>query len=444
MTTNLSAEMRADLHDHVRAWYREHGAAETLEAAELLAVEVGRATAECAFECGVASCGERAGYRGARQACACGAAARFVGYRRRWVRGLPGEVPVSRASYHCPACHRGLAPWDQEQGLSESVFTPHLKARVSEVCGREVYQEARETLARLAGVSLAVSSLEDIVGEVGGRLRAAEDARVQAHFAAGHWPEADPLLPEVVGRRAYLCVDAAKAHTDGSWHDIKVAAFFPGEVPTAKVAAQRPWDQVGSKRCLAIQEEADRFGQRVYTFALRLGAERAKELVFLGDGADWIWKLAREQFSDAREILDFYHASEHVWEIARVVFGEAEAGKTWAGNCVERLRDDGVKGLLASLAELRPHLTPGMRSAVLPEVKYFRRNRKRMAYPQYRAAGMMIGSGPVEAACKSVVGGRLKGTGMRWSRKGADAMLAVRAQVLGREYATLARYARAA
>jgi hypothetical protein len=137
-----------------------------------------------------------------------------------------------------------------------------------------------------------------------------------------------------------------------------------------------------------------------------LGAERAKEWVFLGDGAEWIWKLAREHFSDARQILDFSHASEHVWEIARVAFGDgSEAGKTWADTGVARLREEGVKGLLASLAELRPHLSRSMRMQVLQEVKYCRRNRKRMAYPQYRAEEMMIGSGPVEAACKSVVGG---------------------------------------
>lgn len=442
---NFSAEMRADLQAHVQAWYQEHGRATTLEAAEVLAVEVGRVAAACAFECGARACGQRAGYQGARQLCGCGGTARFVGYRSRWIRGLPGEVQVSRAYYHCAACHQGVTPWDQEQGLNDRVFTPHLKACVSEVCGREVYQEAQETLARLAGVSLAVSSLEEIVAEVGGRLRTAETAAVAALHHAGCWPPADPLLTKVAGQRAYLCVDAAKAHTDGGWHDIKVATFFPGVPPTAVVARQRPWDQVGVKRYLAIQEEAEHFGARVYTFAVRLGAERARELVFLGDGAEWIWKLARERFSDAREILDFYHAAEHVWTLARLVFADGSAvGQAWAHTCVERLQEAGVKGLLRSLAELRPHLTPEQRREILGEVKYFRRNRKRLAYPDFRAAGMMIGSGPVEAACKSVVGARLKGTGMRWSGRGADAMLAIRTQVLGKDYATLAHYARAA
>lgn len=446
MTTGaFSAEMRADLHTVVREWYRQHGTAQDLEQAETLAIEVGRVAAECAFECGVAACGERAGYRGSRIACPCGAWARFVDYRRRWVRGVPGEVPVTRAYYHCRQCHQGSLPWDQEQGLTERVFTPHLKSWVSEVCGREVFLEARETLARLAGVTLAVSSLEEIVEEVGGRLRAAEDARVKNLFDEGTWPPADPLLREAVGKRAYLCIDAAKAHTGGSWHDIKVAAFFPAAVREA--TGERPWDGVGPKRYLAVQEEAENFGKRLYTFAVRLGAERAKEVVILGDGAEWIWKLARTHFTEARQILDFYHACEYVWKIAHAVFGEgAAAGIAWARTCAQRLEQAGPPGLLQSLRELRPGhrgLSATARGEVLQALHYFRRNRRRMQYAQYRAARMMIGSGPVEAACKSVVGGRLKGTGMRWSKTGADAMLAIRTEVLGQQYGTIARYARA-
>ena len=104
-----------------------------------------------------------------------------------------------------------------------------------------------------------------------------------------------------------------------------------------------------------------------------------------------------------------------------------------------------MKGLLRSLRALRGReLSEAARAEIVGEVRYFRRNRKRIDYPRYRAAGMMIGSGPVEAACKSVVGARLKGTGMRWSKTGADAVLAVRCAVLGGLQAELAACARAA
>ena len=451
MTELLSASQRADLHALVREWCRTQPPAADLAQAEQFAVQVGRVVAACAFETAVETCGTRAGYCGTSLPCRCGGRARFVGYRRRWLRGQPGEVGVSRAYYHCggaAGCGAGQCPWDQAQGLDDDTLTPLLKTRVTELCGRLVFREAGEVLAQLTGVTLAVSTLEAVTTRVGVRLRTAEDERVRFLFEKDVLPPADPFLRQVAGKRAYLCVDAAKAHTDGGWHDIKVAVFFPGVPPPAPVAAERPWDAVGAQRYLAIQEEAETFGRRLYTFALRLGCERATELVILGDGAEWIWKLAAVHFSDAVQILDFYPACEHVWNLARAAFGpESPEGRQWAERCGARLQEEGVPGLLRSLRELREGrghaLSPAVRAAIVGEVRYFRHNRERLAYPRYRAAGMLIGSGPVEAACKSVVGSRLKGTGMRWSTPGADAVLAVRCALLGGEHAALAAAARA-
>jgi len=237
-----------------------------------------------------------------------------------------------------------------------------------------------------------------------------------------------------------LSVDAAKAHVDGAWHDIKVATFARGE----RAVFREPdgclrigFDTPQETQYLAVQEQAEAFAQRVYVWALGLGAERA-ELVVLGDGAEWIWKLASSHFSDAPQILDFYHASEHLWEIARAGFGtESPEGEAWAEACCRKLEAEGPRGLLSGLRELRRErgreMSPEMRRAVLHEVQYFRRHRSRMQYPAYRREGMMIGSGPVEAGCKRIVGQRLKGTGMRWCQEGADAVLAVRtALVSGR------------
>ncbi len=422
--------------------------------AEQLASEIGRSAAECAFECGAEECGTRAGYQGSFCSCACGALARFLGYRCRWVRGLHGEVGVTRAYYHCRRCRQGHVPWDREQGLDRHVFTPALKARVTEVCARLPYREAKEVLERCLGLVLAESTLEAITTAVGARLREAEDGAVGALFQRGRVPKADPFLARVVGQRLYLSVDAAKAHTDGTWHDIKVGACYLGVLPQCRRAlAGREareaggWDRAGATRYLAVQEEAEAFGRRLYTWALSLGCERAAELVVLGDGAEWIWKIVRHHFSDAVEILDFYHASEHVWEVARRVFGEQHpAGERWARKRCARLEKHGPDGLLRALRALlrfgeRHALSESAQEAVRGGLEYFGRHRERMQYPRYRAAGMMIGSGPVEAACKVVVGARLKQAGMRWSEPGADAVLAARTAVLGRRYDTIARRA---
>ncbi|HEV3049557.1 MAG TPA: ISKra4 family transposase [Longimicrobium sp.] len=447
MTQCLSASQRADLHAVVREWYRAQPPAQDLAAAEQFATEVGRAAAACAFECGVQACGTRAGYHGTSVRCACGQSARFVGYRRRWVRGVPGEVGVTRAYYHCGACHCGIVPWDAAQGLDQQVFTPTCKALLTEVCAREgSYRQAQTVLARHHALGLEVSSLEAVVGTVGRRMRAAEDARCRAWFEKEQRPEADPLLAQAVGQRFYVSLDAGKAHIDGSWHDVKAAACYVGEPPTPRAQAQgQTWDRAGPTRYLAIQEEAAAFGQRAYLFALRLGYERARATVVLGDGAEWIWKIAEHHFSDAVQILDFYHASEHVWAISRAVFGaESGEGSAWARACSEQLQTEGVPGFLRSLRQLRGReLSAAVQEAVLREVRYFRKNRRRLRYPEFRAAGLMIGSGPVEAACKVVIGARLKGAGMRWSGAGADAMLVARTALLGEQYEEIARYARA-
>lgn len=450
MTKLLSAAQRADLHAVLRAWYAAQSPARDLAEAEQFALEVGRVAAAGTFIFGVEACGTRAGYQGPQLPCPCGQAARFVGYRPRWVRGVPGEARVSRGYYHCGACQRGYVPWDAAQGLDQQVFTPACKALLTETCAREgSYRQAQTVLARHHHLHVEVSSLEEVVAAVGGRLRAAEDVWVTDLFTREQLPAADPQLAAAVGQRLYVSLDAGKAHIDGAWHDIKAAACYVGRPPTERdQAAHRDWERAGPTRYLAIQEEAGAFGRRAYTFALRLGCERAREVVVLGDGAEWIWNIADQHFSDAVQILDFYHASEHVWELARVVFGaEHPTGKGWAEQSSDWLQREGVPGLLRGLRQLRAlshtPLAPEVRQAVVRELRYFRRHRRRLQYPSFRARGMMIGSGPVEAACKIVVGTRLKGVGMRWSHAGADAMLAARTAVLGDQYDELARYARA-
>jgi hypothetical protein len=442
----------ADLRAFVEGWCQEHLRAESLAAAEAQADQVAQLVGAAVLTAGVLSCGTRAGYTGPQRPCGCGARARFVGYRRRWVRSRWGEVGVERAYYHCAACHQGEAPWDREQGLDQSVLTPRLKAWLADGCARLPYREVAALLERGWGLCVAESTLEATTLAVGQRLRAAEEDQVQALFERNQLPRAAPSLARVVGGRFYVSMDAAKAHTDGAWHDIKVGACYRGERTVGDLHAERAdadepsADRPADTQVLARQEEAGAFGRRLYTQALRLGVERAAQVVVVGDGAEWIWNVADTQFSDSVQILDFFHACERVWEVARLLYADADGkGERWAEERCRKLAREGPVGLLHSLrqhesrAAARPEVQEGLRRAR----GYFETHRPRMQYPRYRAAGMMIGSGPVEAACKTVVGQRLKGSGMRWSGEGADAMLAVRTAVLNGEYDRIAAYARA-
>ena len=449
MTTDSSRLDLTPLRQAVIAWWETHVGDLELAEAEQLALTLSRALAQAMLQTALTRTTGPASYQGARQPCSrCGGSARFVGYRSRWLRTLCGEQRVMRAYYHCAACHHGQLPWDRQAGLNERIFSPAVKALVVECCAQLTHREVETLLARVLGLTVEESSQQEVVGEVGTRLRAAEATQIAACFERLEEPPPLPL-PEASAApaRLYLGIDAAKAHTGGSWHDVKCAVLYEGKPPAVGkplAATTGSWDRAGPKRYLARQEPAVAFGQRVYVAAVAAGLETAREVVVLGDGAEWIWNLAAEHFHGATQILDFYHAAEHIWQLVPVLYGEGSLqGKRWAAERCRQLKEQGPKGLLRSLARQKPTTAAG-REAVRVALGYFRSHRQRMDYPGFRARGLMIGSGPVEAACKVVVGQRLKGAGMRRSEAGADAMLAARTAVLNGQYERIATYARAA
>ncbi len=170
-------------------------------------------------------------------------------------------------------------------------------------------------------------------------------------------------------------------------------------------------------------------------------------MIVLGDGAPWIWTLATEHFPAAVQIVDLYHAKEHVWDVAHAVFGtgttQATAWATAACSLLEQGHTEALVAAISALPAIAPE--PGQAHSV-PEraVDYFTSNAERMRYPLFRAQGMHLGSGIAEAACKTIVGTRAKRAGMRWTPEGIDALLPVRTAVLNRTYNRLWKQAYAA
>ncbi len=453
MTTLISPEARQDLLGIVAGWCARHAQAGNLAEAETLAEEARHLVGQAVLEAGLAAQGGKATYQGRFRPCACGQQARFVGYRPRWIRSLCGEVRLTRAYYHCPACHTGQHPWDQAQGLTDKPETPRLKGVVCQVMGRLVYAEGVVLLADLCRVCLEESTAEAIVGEVGARIRAQEQAQVTTVQKATERAAAALLLGDaaeqapsaarsVSGPRLYVGADATTAHIDGSWHHVQNGLVFTvGADPQGR-------DTLLDRAYLAGRMDMDSLGWRLRTLAAQWNVDAYAEVVFLGDGAPCNWNLAATHFARAIPILDFWHASEHVWEVSRALYRQDDPaqkaqGEQWAREQVEALKKEGPTPLLRALRR-RQGTTQAQKEALRLARQYFTANAARMDYPTHLAAGRMIGSGPVEAACKSVVGVRLKQAGMRWSNAGADAVLAVRTTLLNGEGARLAEFARAA
>lgn len=372
-------------------------------------------------------------YKGVRMSCECGREARFKGYRKRFVRTLHGDVEVERSYYRCDDCGHGYIPWDNEQGLTERVWTPRVKELVAGICAALPYEAASKLIERTSGLVIEESSEEEIVRDVGENLRREEEEAIISAVDTGK-----EVTCEKAPERLYIGIDAAKAHTDGEWHDIKTAVTYECIRPPGEDT-----DRVENPCYIAAQENSEEFGRRIYTKAMQAGYECATERIVIADGAEWIWNEVQNHLSGSIKIIDYWHACQHIHELAQTLYGEGNPkGKRWANEHCRKLKENGPVNLLRSMKR-RKARNERERDAIRREMGYFGRYRKYMNYPAYRARGMMIGSGPVESACKIIVGQRLKQAGMRWTKDGADAILAVRTALLSGETGRIEHAARA-
>jgi len=323
---------------------------------------------------------------------------------------LTGTCRVRRAYYHCQACGRGQIPYDHDSGLGAGQLSNRLAAAGSLLAAQNSFEEASRMLWELVRIHVDDNTLAVAAERAGSVAMARQDAAVKEALANRQPPPAQ-VRPE----RLCISTDGTIAPTLEGWREVKCGAVY--------------WEdsvEGHQSRYAGRIENCEAFGERLWHLACECGLRQATEVVVIGDGAPWIWNQARQRFSRAKQILDWYHASEHVWSCAHVLYGEGtKAATAWAGRMLTVLYECGGQTLLERLRRsCRSREHPP--AALLELIGYVAPNVDRMDYPSYRAAGLPIGSGPVESACKRLVGGRLKGPGMRWSPTGADAILALR------------------
>ena len=374
------------------------------------------------LEAGVAARG--AGKAGARRPCPCGAAASFEGYRAKGVQTVVGWIAVRRAYYACATCGHGHCPLDAVLGLARDSLSPGVRRLACRFGALLPFAEAADALAEAARVRLSASTVRLVTEAVGERRERGLAAEIAAAWARG-LPPASGTPP----RRLYVAMDGVRIlGTDGGGREVKVGVVQPVR-----------WRAGGEQRqpasYVAGLEPAEAFGPRLALEAHRRGLEGAQLVAVLGDGAEWIWRLAAEHFPYATQIVDWFHASERIWEFGRALFGvEATETLDWVEAQLDRL----AQGQAATLAaEWRALPCRGDAAAVRDaQVTYFTNQAPRMADDRYRAAGWDIGSGMVESACKHLIGGREKGPGMRWSEAGAQSVAAVRVLLFNDQWPT--------
>jgi hypothetical protein len=226
-------------------------------------------------------------------------------------------------------------------------------------------------------------------------------------------------VPVTQAERREGKIKGQPAHT----REVKLGCVFPQTLCDAEGYAVRDPD---STTFVGAIESATEFGKRLYLEAHHRGWNRARKKVVMGDGAEWIWNLTELHFPGAIQIVDLYHARQHLWNVARLLYPGDELGqKRWIMRHQPKLDEGKIEKLAGYLRSLHPP-SPELVEIIGKEAEYFQRNAKRMRYPEFRQQHLFVGSGVIEAGCKTVIGSRLKQSGMFWTVRGANAIIALR------------------
>jgi hypothetical protein len=354
----------------------------------------------------------------------------FVRYQGKWVQTLLGTIRPERAYFHCPQCRQGFVPLDHQLELGADSLSGGLEECLCLLAAHMPLEVVVDLLQRLLMIQIDDNTIQRTALRVGSVLVAQQE-----QHAERAWQRAEPpkMEVDVPPDRLYIAVDGTTAHLQEGWKEVKVAAIYETEqVPEPKGTLQIRAVRISY---VVSFEDAQAFARYVYLEAARRGFHHAREIVVLGDGAEWIWNRIASFCDRPIQIVDYYHATEHVWNAGQALYGEGTAEtEEWVNQRLEELLEQGPESLLASLRTAATEASSEARSILNREINYFDKHKQRMRYPELRAAGYHIGSGSVESACKRIISARLKQAGMIWTRDGAQAMAQLRATILSNRW----------
>jgi hypothetical protein len=363
----------------------------------------------------------------------CGQPTRARRWRTRQVATTCGVIRFRRPWAHCARCRRGWSPTDRTLGLApQQRHSAPFEAWLIRLGGATAFAEAARLLIELTGRGVSPETIRSVTEATGAALDQAQRAdRATVERTRAPAGPVDAAPDQLVAE-----TDGVMVHFRDGWHEIKlgVVGGWTVDLPRARQRLLAPSYIAARESAAAFAgrwgaEVARRGGLEEVAYAgtgVRPGIATLRRVLVLGDGARWIWSAAADQFGERIEIVDWYHATEHVWAVARAVAGDGTpAAARWAEASLEQLWAGGAAALLERLRTVAP--APVAARVVATERGYFQTNRERMRYPEFRAQGLPIGSGAVESIAKHVNQYRLKRSGCRWSDAGGQAMAVLRA-----------------
>jgi hypothetical protein len=370
--------------------------------------------------------------------CSCGHSAHYQELRSKAVLTAVGRTVVSRPYYLCAHCHVGQFPADVELDIDNLELSPGVRRMLAVVGQAAPFEQGRQQMKLLAGLEVTTKAVERTAEAIGEEIAARELEQIQRAVQLN--------LPVVTG----LPIPIFYIQMDGTGVPVTKAERREGkvegepahtrEVKLGCVFTQTTWDQEGfairdpdSTTYTGAIEIASDFGKRLYREAWDRGWSLAAKKVVIGDGAEWIWNIADEHFPGAIQIVDLFHARQHLWDVARIIHpGDDIRQKRWVLRHQPKLDNGKIVKLVAFLRSLDAS-SPELAEAICKQADYFEKNAERMRYPEFRRQHLFVGSGVIAAGCKTVIGSRLKQSGMFWTVRGANAIIALRCCLLNRE-----------
>jgi len=362
---------------------------------------------------------------GSREKCACGGGTKRQLRRSASLLSVFGWITYTRGYYHCRNCGKREYRLDAGQGIQTGQASRGMARLMSMAGVTSSFAEARQQLEGYLLVSVSANTIRKET-YAAGRRQAAREAQEQqeSQQVESLLQRERRLAGERGSARVYGSMDGAQAPTITGWREVKSLAWYrsqhryghPDQLQAAEIEYRSEISQ------------AEAFGPLLWASALSYQADRAEELVFVCDGAPWIWKLVEQYFPAAIQIVDWYHACGYLTEIAHAADEDKNSAQDW----IERMKTLLWKGEIDTvLAACRKYAAlPQASEFATRAITYYSNNRERMNYPAYRQKGYFCGSGTVESACKQIVTARLKISGARWLPENATLTAKARAAYL--------------
>ena len=372
------------------------------------------------------------GRRAEKIVCECGEQMESHGLRGKELLTILGPVQYVRTMYQCEKCRQTRYPGDEELDIRGTSRSPGLRRMMGRAGSRSTFKEGRDDLKIYAGIEVSAKDLERVAEKIGEEMEIFS-AQEREEIMGRQIPVNVEKIPILYVSYDGTGIPMTKAELNGRKGKQTDGSALTREAKLGCVFTQTGVDEKGfavrdpdSTSFVGAIETAEEFGWRIFAEALRRDLWSAERVVVLGDGAQWIRNLAETHFPGATQIVDLYHAREHVSDLCKILF---------AGNVRQivrhRLRwwtllDAGkVERIINQAIRRLPEESIAKKKAEL-ELQYLKRNKERMRYSHFRSLGLFVGSGVIEAGCKTIIAQRLKQSGMEWSLRGANSITALR------------------